>query len=181
MSRRNVIAFIVSFGVAASYPTLVNAQSFVQYKDALLRKGSAAEIEAAAHEFEALLKLKAEGGFRQVIGNNNICLVHIFREHLDSLGAYADGDHFFVDVGTISNQIQVGELSRDKRSIVVRLRTADGAATALRMFYPTKSRPGGSERVATFSVSVPAPSVEGGIPDGVAAIQKFSTLCAAWW
>lgn len=180
MSRRNVIALILSFAVSASDPTLGNAQSFTQYKDAFLRKGSASEISAAADEFEALLKLKTED-FRQSVGNNKMCMVHIFREQLDSLGTLAAGDHFIVDVGTISNQIQLGDVSRDKRSIVIRLRTADGVPTALRIYSATKSRAEGSERVAAFFVSVPAPAAEGGIPDGVAAIQKFSSLCAAWW
>jgi len=180
VSRRNVITLIIFFALGASEPNLGNAQSFSQYKDALLRKGSASEISAAADEFEALLKVKAED-IRQSVGNNKMCMVHIFREQRDSLGTLAFGDHFIVDVGTISNQVQLGDVSRDKRSIMIRLRTADGAPTALRIFSATKSRPEGSDRVAAFFVSVPAPSVEGGIPAGVVAIQKFSSLCAAWW
>ena len=180
IKRPIVIGLIITLALSAAETTLGSAQGLSQYKDSFFRKGSAVAISEAANEFEALLKLRADG-VRQSVGNNKMCMVHIFREERDSLNAVTSGDHYIVDVGTLSNQIEVGNSSLDKHSKLILLRTADGASTILRIFSATSTRSEGSERVANFFVSVPTSAAESGIRDGVAVIRTFSSLCVPWW
>ena len=161
-------------------PTVGSSQGMTHRVDAIFRRGSAVEIFAAASEIESILKVKADG-VTQFVGNNGLCLVHIFRERRNASGELIEGDHYIVDFGVLSARIDAGKRSSDDLSVEVEIRTADETPSLMRIFSTTHTRAEGSARVSKLSLNVPAGVSPEGTAAGVDGLRRFSSLCSRWW